>query len=60
MLLVLDIGNTETELGLFPLREDGTAAPELAAQWRISTAQKQLPTNTASWSGSCLPCGDWS
>ena len=41
MLLVLDIGNTETELGLFPLREDGTAAPELAAQWRISTAQKQ-------------------
>ena len=41
MLLVLDIGNTETELGLFPLREDGTAAPELAAQWRISTVQKQ-------------------
>ena len=23
------------------MREDGTAAPELAAQWRISTAQKQ-------------------
>jgi type III pantothenate kinase len=41
MLLVLDIGNTETELGLFPLREDGTVAPELTAQWRISTSQKQ-------------------
>jgi len=41
MLLVLDIGNTETELGLFPLREDGTAAPELAAHWRISSTQKQ-------------------
>jgi type III pantothenate kinase len=41
MLLVLDVGNTETELGLFPLREDQTAAPELVAQWRISTLQKQ-------------------
>jgi type III pantothenate kinase len=41
MLLVLDVGNTETELGLFPLREDGTAVPELGAQWRISTLQKQ-------------------
>jgi type III pantothenate kinase len=41
MLLVLDVGNTETELGIFPLREDGTAVPELAAQWRISTLQKQ-------------------
>ena len=41
MLLVLDIGNTETELGLFPLREDGTAAPELAAHWRISSTQQQ-------------------
>ncbi|MDR3763391.1 MAG: type III pantothenate kinase [Acidobacteriota bacterium] len=41
MLLVLDIGNTETELGLFPLREDSTAAPELMAQWRISTARQQ-------------------
>ncbi len=41
MLLVLDIGNTETEVGLFRLREDGTVTPELAAQWRISTLQKQ-------------------
>src|SRR5476651_815950 len=41
MLLVLDIGNTETELGLFPMREDGSAAPELAAKWHISTSQKQ-------------------
>jgi type III pantothenate kinase len=39
MLLVLDIGNTETELGLFPMREDLTVAPELVAQWRISTAR---------------------
>jgi type III pantothenate kinase len=41
MLLVLDIGNTETELGLFPLREDSTVAPELLARWRISTARHQ-------------------
>jgi type III pantothenate kinase len=41
MLLVLDIGNTETEVGIFRLREDGTATPELAANWRISTWQKQ-------------------
>jgi type III pantothenate kinase len=41
MLLVLDVGNTETELGLFHLRADGTAAPEPAAQWRISTSTKQ-------------------
>jgi type III pantothenate kinase len=41
MLLVLDIGNTETELGLFSLRQDGTAASELAAHWRISTSHKQ-------------------
>ena len=41
MLLVVDIGNTETELGLFPLREDGTAAVVLTAQWRISTSQQQ-------------------
>ena len=41
MLLVLDIGNTETELGLFPLREDGTVAPELTVQWRISTSHHQ-------------------
>jgi type III pantothenate kinase len=41
MLLVLDIGNTETELGLFPLKQDGTAASELAAHWRISTSPKQ-------------------
>jgi type III pantothenate kinase len=40
MLLVLDVGNTEIEVGLFPMREDGTAAPELAAQWRIATSQK--------------------
>jgi len=41
MLLVLDIGNTEIELGLFPLLGDGTVVPELTAQWRISTSQKQ-------------------
>lgn len=40
MLLVLDVGNTEIELGVFPLREDGTTAPELAAQWRIATSHK--------------------
>ena len=41
MLLVLDVGNTETELGLFRLRPDGTASPELTAHWRIATSQKQ-------------------
>jgi type III pantothenate kinase len=41
MLLVIDIGNTETELGLFPLREDGMVVPELTAQWRISTSHQQ-------------------
>jgi type III pantothenate kinase len=41
MLLVLDVGNTETELGLFRLRSDGTASPELTAHWRIATSQKQ-------------------
>src|ERR1039458_5831411 len=41
MLLVLDVGNTETEVGIFRLREDGTVTPELAAHWRISSAQKQ-------------------
>jgi type III pantothenate kinase len=41
MLLVLDIGNTEIEVGVYPLREDGTVVPELTAQWRISTSHKQ-------------------
>jgi len=41
MLLVLDVGNTETEVGLFPMQEDGTAEPELAAQWRIATSHHQ-------------------
>jgi type III pantothenate kinase len=41
MLLVIDIGNTETELGLFPMLEDGTATPELVANWRISTSHQQ-------------------
>jgi type III pantothenate kinase len=41
MLLVLDVGNTETEVGIFRLREDDTVTPELAAHWRISSAQKQ-------------------
>jgi type III pantothenate kinase len=41
MLLAIDVGNTEIELGLFPLREDQTAGAELTAQWRISTAREQ-------------------
>jgi len=41
MLLVLDVGNTETEIGLFPMQEDGTTEPELAAQWRIATSHHQ-------------------
>jgi pantothenate kinase type III len=42
MLLVLDIGNTENEIGIFRVREDGTATPELAAQWRISSQTSDM------------------
>jgi type III pantothenate kinase len=41
MLLVLDVGNTNTVLGLYRLTSDGStgteAGPELVANWRITT-----------------------
>ena len=38
MLLALDVGNTNTTLGLYKL--DGTK-PELAANWRVTTHRAQ-------------------
>src|ERR1700721_3386463 len=38
MLLALDVGNTNTTLGLYKL--DGTK-PELAANWRVATHRAQ-------------------
>src|ERR1700722_1079892 len=38
MLLALDVGNTNTTLGLYKL--DG-AKPELAANWRVTTHRAQ-------------------
>jgi len=40
MLLAIDVGNTNTVLGLYQLAS-GTAAPELVANWRITTQSKQ-------------------
>jgi type III pantothenate kinase len=38
MLLALDVGNTNTVLGLYRLTgEDGATAPEMVANWRITT-----------------------
>jgi type III pantothenate kinase len=37
MLLVLDVGNTNTVLGLFKLSESAPA--ELLANWRITTSR---------------------
>jgi type III pantothenate kinase len=39
MLLVIDVGNTNTVMGLYRLAEGG--ASELVANWRITTPQKQ-------------------
>jgi len=38
MLLALDVGNTNTKLGLYRLDTDG---PELAANWRLTTHRTQ-------------------
>src|SRR5580700_5330792 len=40
MLLALDVGNSNTVLGLFRLATDGTPA-QLIADWRITTPYKQ-------------------
>jgi type III pantothenate kinase len=42
MLLVMDVGNTNTVLGLYRLADAGAAvATELVANWRITTPAKQ-------------------
>jgi type III pantothenate kinase len=41
MLLALDVGNTNTVLGLYRLTSTGAAATELAAHWRVSTHRTQ-------------------
>jgi len=41
MLLALDVGNTNTVLGLYQLAPTGPAQPELAAHWRVSTHRTQ-------------------
>src|ERR1035437_2617798 len=44
MLLVLDVGNTNTVLGVFQLKPDPQAAGnrgKLIARWRVSTAKTQ-------------------
>ena len=41
MLLALDVGNTNTVLGLYRLTSEGFAETELAAHWRVSTHRTQ-------------------
>jgi type III pantothenate kinase len=41
MLLALDVGNTNTVLGLYRLAANGNAADELVAHWRVSTHRTQ-------------------
>ncbi len=44
MLLAIDVGNTNTVLGLYPLDADSARAPEpvkLTAHWRVSTHRAQ-------------------
>jgi type III pantothenate kinase len=37
MLLAMDVGNTNTVLGLYRLANESAAGPELVANWRITT-----------------------
>ncbi|HEY9127904.1 MAG TPA: type III pantothenate kinase [Acidobacteriaceae bacterium] len=41
MLLALDVGNTNTVLGLYRLTANGSAEIGLAAQWRVTTHRTQ-------------------
>ena len=41
MLLALDVGNTNTVLGLYRLAVDGSAEEKLTAHWRVSTHRTQ-------------------
>jgi len=41
MLLALDVGNTNTVLGLYGLAANGSAETELSAHWRVTTHRTQ-------------------
>src|SRR3954470_344757 len=41
MLFVLDVGNTNTVLGLYAAANDGARYERLAAHWRVSTIKTQ-------------------
>ena len=45
MLLALDVGNTNTVLGLFRLASEGGAAAEMVANWRITTPPSRMSTD---------------
>ena len=45
MLLALDVGNTNTVLGLFRLAGEGIAAAEMVADWRITTPPSRMSTD---------------
>ena len=48
MLLVVDVGNTQTVIGLYPSDERGfTNGSELADHWRISTNAERTPDELA-------------
>ena len=37
MLLAIDVGNTQTVVGLYAADDDGVTSPELLDHWRIAT-----------------------
>jgi type III pantothenate kinase len=41
MLLVIDIGNTNTTLGVYQAESPGDGLRRLAAHWRVSTIKSQ-------------------
>jgi type III pantothenate kinase len=48
MLLVVDVGNTQTVIGLYPTDEQGaTNGSDLADHWRISTNAERTPDELA-------------
>ena len=59
MLLVLDVGNTNTVLGVFAkAAKDGAASPHyehIVANWRVATIATQTVDNMACSSAIFLP-----
>ena len=45
MLLAMDVGNTNTVLGLYRLANETQTAPELVANWRITTPSSKLTSD---------------